>query len=170
MRALAAEIGMSPMAAYQYFKNLEALRVELWRVIMTDLDARATQAATVEANPRDAWLALGCGVIRYAWESPRRFEFVFHDPIVDAVRTVDELTPLRLGLVVRSRRYLEQAIERGDIRKDLSTDEIVLSSLATVQGYGELVASQRTSAVFAMPLDQVITMARRWLLDAVAPR
>lgn len=170
MRALAAEVGLSPMAAYQYFANLEALRVELWQAVMEDLTARMRGAAARQADALEAWFAMVDALLVYAWEFPRRFEFVFHDPIVDAIRHDESRTGTRLGLLYLSHELLGRAAAEGKIRTDRTVQELMVGALATVQGLGELIVSQRSASVFAQDLDAMTAVSRRWIWDAIAPR
>lgn len=77
LRALAAELGVSPMTPYRYFENKE----ELFAMVRTEAfrrfaDAQRDASKTVE-DPAESLRALGRAYVEYALDEPDAYHIMF---------------------------------------------------------------------------------------------
>src|SRR5450755_3448451 len=80
MRALAAEVGMSPMALYRYFTNKAELLHALGEVVMTEAESEVIAAIATQQTARARLRASIESFIRY-WEAhPARFRLFYMTP------------------------------------------------------------------------------------------
>jgi AcrR family transcriptional regulator len=113
LRAIAAEVGITPMAIYRHFRSKEAL------VEALVLDGLDQWFARVEALPaahgRAKLEQLSEAVLDFALREPRRFEAAFLLPSRKARRYPDDFAAGRspAGNVVL--RALEQAVRQGQL-------------------------------------------------------
>lgn len=78
LRALAADIGVSPSAAYRHFEDRESLLAELARIGFTRLaDTMEGAAAAPHSDPAHRLPAVGRDYVRFALENPQLYRLMF---------------------------------------------------------------------------------------------
>lgn len=173
MRTLAAEIGLSPMAAYKHFQNQRELLLEVWRVCMHDFSHQVTEKAALAApadDPAAEFLGITREILRYATVSPYRFQFLFFHPFIQEVRREPRLTELRLRLWAYGNRVVLQARDRGLLRDDITSDHLLLLSMSIATGLGNAIVSSRVDSLTGLGHDEVIATGLRLLAEAVMAR
>ncbi|WP_280151634.1 TetR/AcrR family transcriptional regulator [Piscinibacter sp. XHJ-5] len=80
MRALAAEMGVSPMALYRYYPSKADLLRAMWEVVLSDAQASVKAAVATQKTARARLRASIESFLRY-WEShPAHFRLVYMTP------------------------------------------------------------------------------------------
>lgn len=122
MRALATDLGCSPMTPYRYFKN----KAEIFLAVRRAAFARFTTALeqATEANPHHpARLpALGRAYVEFALEQPHAYRIMFE---------LDQTTrpPFDVTLDLRSWNFMLAAVEEAVELEGLSDSPLVLAHL-----------------------------------------
>lgn len=149
MRSIAAELSLSPMAAYKHFGNQRDLLLEVWRACMrqltrwVELDLNANKAA----SPLERFMGIQRSALAYAQRYPRRFQLLFATPLVYAAREERGLDDDRVGLWKLTMSLLENAANAGEVRRDLDIEQLQVFAFSAVQG---LALSLMTDRVRAM--------------------
>jgi hypothetical protein len=129
------------------------------------------ETASLElSDPASGFLAMTRAVMSYGWEMPRRYEFIFHDPIVEVVRGDPSLHSTRLASMITARELIGRARSIGLFRTDMSIDDMVVCSLATTQGFCELIVSQRSTTLFSADFDQLASTAMNYVREGMMAR
>lgn len=173
MRTLAAEIGLSPMAAYKHFQNQRELLLEVWRVCMQGFSDQVMERAPLAPpadDPAAEFLGITREVLRYATVWPYRFQFIFFHPFIQEVRQEPRFTELRLRLWVYGSRVVREARDRGLLRDDISSDHLLLLSMSISTGLGNAIVSSRVDSLTGLGHDEVIDTGLRLLAEAVMAR
>jgi AcrR family transcriptional regulator len=170
MRALAAEVGLSPMAAYKHFENQRELTLEVWAACLHAL--RFELEALMEAcdDASEAYHAMLRGFVDHCVRHPHRFELLFNDPFVNEVRRESRLDEVRLSLWVRSIACLREAQAAGSIRTDLPPESLALSAYASVHGMSYAILSGRVEFTTDMAQRSAIELCMKMLREQMAPR
>jgi AcrR family transcriptional regulator len=125
MRAVAGEIGLSPMALYRHFPDKEALVAQLSAAALTRIEQRLTG---LKARAPLAWLrACGEQLLDLSLQAPREFELAF----LIAGQVADEAPASPLLSLVGER--VQACIEQGQLRK-AAPAEVALAFWAQCQG------------------------------------
>ena len=131
LRAVAAKVGITPMAIYRHFASKEAL------VDALVLDALDEWSARVQALPAVAGLAkieqMGEAFLDFALREPRRFEAAFLLPSRKARRYPDDFAAGRSPAGNIQLSVLEEGIRQGTVAAAPPV-EIVLINSALSQG------------------------------------
>lgn len=77
MRALAGELGCSPMTPYRYFENKEAILVAVRTKAFVRHSARSEKVAAEVEDPIERLRAYGRGYIQFALEEPNAYRIMF---------------------------------------------------------------------------------------------
>lgn len=77
MRALAGELGCSPMTPYRYFENKEAILVAVRTKAFARHGARSEKVAAEVEDPIERLRAYGRGYIQFALEEPNAYRIMF---------------------------------------------------------------------------------------------
>ena len=146
MRALAEEIGLSPMAAYKHFENQRDLQLEMWRFCIGELGAflQEEMAKTAEsAGPMQRFLDLSQHFMAYSLLHPYRFELLFNHPFIREVWQQQDIDAIREAVWGLAMELVRQGQAAQAIRGDLPPQDIVGQSFALVHGACYLMASER---------------------------
>jgi len=131
LRAVAAKVGITPMAIYRHFASKEAL------IDALVLDALDEWSARVQALPAVAGLAkieqMGEAFLDFALREPRRFEAAFLLPSRKARRYPDDFAAGRSPAGNIQLSVLEEGIRQGTVAAAPPV-EIVLINSALSQG------------------------------------
>jgi AcrR family transcriptional regulator len=131
LRAVAAKVGITPMAIYRHFASKEAL------IDALVLDALDEWSARVQALPAVAGLAkieqMGEAFLDFALREPRRFEAAFLLPSRKARRYPDDFAAGRSPAGNIQLSVLEEGIRQGTVAPAPPV-EIVLINSALSQG------------------------------------
>ncbi len=83
MRALAQELGCSPMTPYRYFRNKEEIFEAVRLAAFDRFGARIEAAARRELDPLERFRALGRAYVGFAIDEPAAYRIMFQlDPVV----------------------------------------------------------------------------------------
>jgi len=131
LRAVAAKVGITPMAIYRHFASKDAL------IDALVLDALDEWSARVQALPAVAGLAkieqMGEAFLDFALREPRRFEAAFLLPSRKARRYPDDFAAGRSPAGNIQLSVLEEGIRQGTVAAAPPV-EIVLINSALSQG------------------------------------
>jgi len=131
LRAVAAKVGITPMAIYRHFASKDAL------IDALVLDALDEWSARVQALPAVAGLAkieqMGEAFLDFALREPRRFEAAFLLPSRKARRYPDDFAAGRSPAGNIQLSVLEEGIRQGTVAAAPAV-EIVLINSALSQG------------------------------------
>ncbi len=131
MRALAAELGCSPMTPYRYFDNQEeifaAVRVEAFR----RFGARVEEAARKDRDPIERLRGLSRAYVRFALEEPNAYRIMFQLDPPEAGPSEHELAVAH-GTWKPLLETLDEAVETGA----LVGDPLTLAHLCWVTVHG----------------------------------
>ena len=133
LRGLAAELGVSAMTPYRYFRNKE----EIFQVVRTDAFRRfgvsIEDAARGLACPIERIKAIGRAYLRFARREPHAYRIMFplDPPAPDA-----EYEPLQQQELRRGWQVLHDAMAEGVARGFLRGDPTVLAHVAWIPLHG----------------------------------
>ena len=148
MRTLAQESNLSPMAAYKHYENQRDLYIAIWRFCMDELRGQVMELARSSGEgTRGALRAIMGHFLFFAREYPHRFKLLFDHAVINDVGSAWEIESRRLELrdVVLSMIMAGQ--QNGQVRRDLSADEMLGVVLSLVQGASNIFVSGRLSDV-----------------------
>lgn len=133
LRALAAELGVSPMTPYRYFRNkdeiFQAVRTEAFR----RFGLRVEAAAASVPCPLERIRALGREYLRFALDEPHAYRIMFQ---LDPPPPHDELEPLQHEELRRGWQVLHDAMADGVRLGALRGDPVTLAHLAWLPLHG----------------------------------
>lgn len=160
MRSLASEIGLSPMAAYKHFENQRELQIELWRACAQEFyNLLVDRVVRRHTDPAVAMLELARAFIEYSVANPHRYELLFNHPFIGEVRKDGNTAAERDRAFAFALEYVQRAQDLGLFRNDLTAEQLLLSSMATVLGACQLLVMER--------LDEMSTMGRDAMVETV---
>lgn len=149
LRALAAELGCSPMTPYRYFENkaaiFEAVRVAAFERFA---DAQAAAARGV-ADPTERLGALGRAYVRFALEEPHSYRIMFQ---LDR----EELPPEPHVSEIRSWSTMRTAVGEAVACGQLHGDPDTLAHLFWAQVHGLVTLQLAGKLVLGKSLDELI--------------
>jgi AcrR family transcriptional regulator len=140
MRAIAEDVGITPMAIYRHYADKEAL---LNALMLDGFDAWERRVGAITADDPIEWQEkLGEAFLAFALEEPRRYEAAFLLPASKARRYPDDFAAGRSPVVSMAYARLEDAKNKGLIGAASAAD-IVLSFAALAQGLVSLYRAGR---------------------------
>lgn len=90
MRALAAELGVSPMTPYRYFKDkdaiLAAVQARAFDRFAAALEAPFAEGSKIADNPGARAAAVGDAYVRFALDNPEAYRLMFEIALPDCER------------------------------------------------------------------------------------
>jgi AcrR family transcriptional regulator len=168
MRVLAAEAGLSPMAAYKHFENQRELHLLLWRESMRSFGAHVVEYARLtDDEPLASFLAICRGFMEYGLLRPHRFELVFAHPLVHEVRKEAWLHEDRFSMYELGSRYIALAQEQGAVRVDMERDALLLFAVSHLTGMTASLISERANNLSRLPTDRLMDSSLTLLRDAL---
>jgi len=135
MRAVAAQVGVSPMAPYRYFADKADLLSGLWQDILVDFQRALKEAVARHRDPRERERAADRAIIDY-WEShPEERQLVY----------VTQGTPQRPGAIAPVYRELLDLFTRlsVDLARHVGGDErnaVLANEMRMTMGLGYISA------------------------------
>jgi AcrR family transcriptional regulator len=136
------------MAAYKHYENQRDLYIAIWRFCMDELRGQVMELARSSgAGTRGALRAIMGHFLFFAREYPHRFKLLFDHAVINDVGSAWEIESRRLELrdVVLSMIMAGQ--QNGQVRRDLSPEEMLGVVLSLVQGASNIFVSGRLSDV-----------------------
>ncbi|HEX6859651.1 MAG TPA: TetR/AcrR family transcriptional regulator [Caulobacteraceae bacterium] len=135
MRQLAAELGVSPMTPYRYFKDKDAILAAVRAAAFTRFAEALEAAFAGERDPLDRFRATGEAYVRFALAEPAAYKLMF-----DLMQPNWGEYPELQAASMRARRtltaHVEGLIEAGLIKGDPLTIGLILWS--ALHGFVEL--------------------------------
>jgi AcrR family transcriptional regulator len=171
MRTLAQESNLSPMAAYKHYENQRDLYIAIWRFCMDELRGQIMELArSSEEGTRGALRAIMGHFLFFAREHPHRFKLLFDHAVINDVGSAWEIESRRLELrdVVLSMIMAGQ--QNGQIRRDLSPEEMLGVVLSLVQGASNIFVSGRLSDVTTAGPSEMREAILNAVSEYLAPR
>jgi AcrR family transcriptional regulator len=163
MRALAAELGVSPMTPYRYFKDKE----DILATVQTRAFDRFAAALEAEATPDAATFARNASraYVRFAFENPEAYRLMF-----DIAQPCQEKYPALIAASERARKtmtgYVRALVDAGVIEGD--PELIGHVYWATIHGLVMLKLADKFSP--ALFFDTIAAEAMRALADGFRPK
>jgi AcrR family transcriptional regulator len=143
MRALADEVGLSPMAAYKHFDNQRALQLELWRECQNHLFDTLAAVADKQRDAASAFMAVASAFVDYAVTYPNRYAFLFSDPFVREAATVALIEDRRQEVWARLCGLVSDAQDARLFRDDQHAESLVVCTASLVRGLADNVLYAR---------------------------
>jgi AcrR family transcriptional regulator len=171
MRTLAQESNLSPMAAYKHYENQRDLYIAIWRFCMDELRGQVMELARSSGEgTRGALRAIMGHFLFFAREYPHRFKLLFDHAVINDVGSAWEIESRRLELrdVVLSMIMAGQ--QNGQVRRDLSADEMLGVVLSLVQGASNIFVSGRLSDVTTAGPSEMREAILNAVSEYLAPR
>ena len=171
MRTLAQESNLSPMAAYKHYENQRDLYIAIWRFCMDELRGQVMELARSSgAGTRGALRAIMGHFLFFAREYPHRFKLLFDHAVINDVGSAWEIESRRLELrdVVLSMIMAGQ--QNGQVRRDLSAEEMLGVVLSLVQGASNIFVSGRLSDVTTAGAGEMREAILNAVSEYLAPR
>ncbi len=120
LRALAAELGCSPMTPYRYFENKQAIFDAVRSVGFGRFADAQERAARSARNPRARLHALGRAYVRFALDEPHAYRIMFElNPPTDETARKPHGDEVRAWQVMRT--AVDDAVTAGDLEGDADT-------------------------------------------------
>ena len=171
MRTLAQESNLSPMAAYKHYENQRVLYIAIWRFCMDELRRQVMELARSSGEgTRGALRAIMGHFLFFAREYPHRFKLLFDHAVINDVGSAWEIESRRLELrdVVLSMIMAGQ--QNGQVRRDLSPEEMLGVVLSLVQGASNIFVSGRLSDVTTAGPSEMREAILNAVSEYLAPR
>ncbi len=171
MRSLAAEVSLSPMAAYKHFENQRELYIALWRICMDRLRAEVIELDAGESgSAHDVLMRIVRHFLLFAKGYPRRFELLFNHPVILEIGTAWEIESRRTELRDLALSLLAAGQRSGCIRRDIEPPALLAFAYATVHGASTLFVSGRLIDFTTLGSDEAIDVIVRLVGESIAPR
>ncbi|TDR93175.1 TetR/AcrR family transcriptional regulator [Enterovirga rhinocerotis] len=135
LREAARRAGVSSAAPFRHFPNKAALMAAVAEQAMERLTAsiEAALAETSSLAPMARFEALGRAYLGWAFDNPTHFQVISSRALVD-LQASPRLRQQNEAIRLTMTDLLESARRSGELRTDISVDQIVLSARAF--GYG----------------------------------
>jgi AcrR family transcriptional regulator len=170
MRSLAAEIGLSPMAAYKHFENQRELQLELWSSCMMTLTEETVHALQTVSEPGDAFIMQCTVFVQWATTHPYRFELVFNHPFIREVRKEQATYNVRYGLWELGQKNIRGAQESGSFRSDHAPTVLAMFAHSVMQGLAYNLVSDRVRMTSKLEQDEAIRTTMAFLRESLSGR
>lgn len=171
MRALADEIGLSPMAAYKHFENQRELQLQMWRACISDL--RAFLQGCLETSPAaaiDRYVTLVGSFINYSLEHPYRFELLFNHPFIREVWRETDIDRLREAVWAVAAGIIGEGQAEGTIRRELNMDDLTGQTYALAHGACYLLGSGRLQRQTGKTAEELRDQTLSYIREMLEPR
>ncbi len=135
VREAAKRVGVSPGAPFRHFRT----KADLMTAVAEQAMQRLTEAVGMElaacpqAPPLQRLQAIGRAYLRWALHNPTHFQVISSRTLIRFSQS-ENLMRQNEALYQQMRALLEEAAQRGDLRKGLALDPLLLTARAF--GYG----------------------------------
>jgi AcrR family transcriptional regulator len=170
MRALADEVGLSPMAAYKHFSNQRALQLELWRACQNHFYDALLEATEPHTDAGSAFLALCRAFMEYAVAYPYRYELLYNHPFAREVANEPELAELARSVWSHSHDLVRRAQTDGIFRTDVGSEVVLAAATNQVRGLASTMIFSMLSPFEDLDLEILIESGLAFIRDAIMPR
>lgn len=170
MRSLAAEIGLSPMAAYKHFENQRQLQLELWSSCMMTLTEETVHALQSVNDPAAAFITQCTVFVQWAAAHPNRFELVFNHPFIREVRKEPATYDVRYGLWELGQTNIRGAQAAGSFRSDHAPTVLAMFAHSVMQGLAYNLVSDRVRMTSKLEQDDAIRTTMGFLQEVLSGR
>lgn len=131
LRAIAEQVGITPMAVYRHYANKEAL---IDALVMDALAEWSARVAAIRSREPRRWLrAVGDAYLDFALHEPRRFEAAFLIRSTKARRYPDDFEAGQSPAGALQLAMLERLQARGELREARPIEALIAYS-AMAQG------------------------------------
>jgi AcrR family transcriptional regulator len=164
LRALAAELGVSPMTPYRYFADKDEI-IQSVRQLAYDRMADAGEAAVRGiADPRERLLALGRGIVAFALAEPHAYRHMFELNQPDAPPPIGSVNPAGRGWAAIM-ETVRDAVEAGV----LTGDPLTVAHLMWAGVHGLVTLHLAHKLVIGRTIEDLLEPLLEGLLRAHAP-
>jgi AcrR family transcriptional regulator len=133
LRALSAELGVSAMTPYRYFRNKEEIFAAVRTQAFQRFGVAIERAARGIADPIERIRAVGRAYVRFARREPQTYRIMFQlDPPLPSAR----YDPLQQHELSRGWHVLHAAVSEGIARGQLRGDAVLLAHKAWIPLHG----------------------------------
>ena len=165
LRAIASELGCSPMTPYRYFENKEAIFHAVRMAGFREFGRRVEAAAADHADPEERFRALARAYIGFALDEPHAYRTMFQlDPGEDELEPHEHATVR--GTWAPLLGTIRELIAAGRIEGDPDT----LAHLAWVMMHGAVTLHLSQKLIFGPSLDVLIEPMCEMFLRGSAAR
>ena len=166
MRKVAAEVGITPMAIYNHFENMEDLQLHVYRNGVRKL-ARSIRAAVARQQKAHLKLkALMKSYVRFGLRNRQYYGLLFGTEFIQKYLW-DE--PPRSLMMVSFWSSLTEAVEgcqrKGIIPRDRNTQEVATHLWSSMHGYTTFLIIGRLQQLWQLPEEEIMEIMARNLVD-----
>jgi AcrR family transcriptional regulator len=165
MRRVAAEVGITPMAIYNHFENLEDLLLFIYEKGVRNL-ARSIHAAVGKSRRADKKLqALVKSYVRFGFRNPHYYNLLFGTKFIQ--RYLWDSPPrslMMVGFWSRLTEAVEDCQREGLIPPDRNTQEVATHLWSSMHGYTMFLIIGRLQQLWQLPEKQILDIMARNLL------
>ena len=166
MRKVAAEVGITPMAIYNHFENMEDLQLHVYRNGVRKL-ARSIRAAVARQQKAHLKLkALMKSYVRFGLRNRQYYGLLFGTEFIQKYLW-DE--PPRSLMMVSFWSSLTEAVEgcqrKGIIPPDRNTQEVATHLWSSMHGYTTFLIIGRLQQLWQLPEEEIMEIMARNLVD-----
>ncbi len=164
LRALAAELGVSPMTPYRYFADKDEI-IQSVRQLAYDRMADAGEAAVRGiADPAERLLAMGRGMVAFALAEPHAYRHMFELNQPDAAPRIGSVNPAGRGWA-SIMETVRGAVDAGV----LAGDPLTLAHLMWASVHGLITLHLAHKLVIGRTIEDLLEPLLEGLLRAHAP-
>ena len=162
MRKVAAEVGITPMAIYNHFENMEDLLLHVYARGVRKL-ARSIRAATSKQKKADRRLiALVKSYVRFGLKNRQYYGLLFGTEFIQ--KYLWDMPPrslMMVGFWSSLTEAVEDCQQRGLMLRDRNTQEIATHLWSSMHGYTTFLIIGRLQQLWQLPEDEIIEIMAR---------
>ena len=166
MRKVAAEVGITPMAIYNHFKNLEDLLLYIYERGVRKL-TRAIHAAVGKEGSADAQLkALVKSYAHFGFKNPHYYNLLFGTEFIQKYLWDSHPRSLvMVGFWSRLTEAVEDCQRAGLIPPEQNTQEVASHLWSSMHGYTMLLIIGRLQQLWRLPEAEILEIMARNILS-----
>jgi AcrR family transcriptional regulator len=169
MRKIASEVGVTPMAIYNHFENMEDLLLFVYERGVQKLARSIRIAMGKQAGARQKLKALMKSYVRFGYRNPHYYNLLFGTEFIQKYLWD---TPPRSLVMVGFWSRLAEAVEDGQregvISQDRNTQEVATHLWSSMHGYTTFLIMGRLQQLWRLPEAELMEMMTRNLIGSVA--
>ena len=169
MRKVASEVGVTPMAIYNHFENMEDLLLFVYERGVQKLARSIRIAMGKQAGAEQKLRALMKSYVRFGYKNPHYYNLLFGTEFIQKYLWD---TPPRSLVMVGFWSRLTEAVENGQregsISQDRNTQEVATHLWSSMHGYTTFLIMGRLQQLWQLPEAELLEMMTRNLIGSVA--
>ena len=169
MRKVASEVGVTPMAIYNHFENMEDLLLFVYERGVQKLAHSIRIAMGKQVGAGHKLRALMKSYVRFGYRNPHYYNLLFGTEFIQKYLWD---TPPRSLVMVGFWSRLAEAVENGQregvISKDHNTQEVATHLWSSMHGYTMFLIMGRLQQLWQLSEAELLEMMTRNLIGSVA--